>query len=207
MSARTGSARPEKRDAAEPAGTCPLSQRLRAETRDEHARIERDLERSWQTETLAGYRHMLGRLYGFHASWEPDIARALGDELFLEPRRKLHLLASDLSRLGAVPAEVSGLPRCKPLGLPTPAHALGSLYVMEGSTLGGQLIARRLTQTFGPAIGGALSYHRAYGGAVGPMWRAFRARLDAEPASVHDQAVVSARNTFATLRGWLAGEA
>jgi heme oxygenase len=88
--------------------------------------------------------------------------------------------------------------------VPTLAHALGLLYVLEGATLGGQLLRRRL----GPALGlteeRGLAFFTAYGAEVGPMWRAFAdalARFDAatpagERPAAHAAALDAARAAF-----------
>jgi len=69
-----------------------------------------------------------------------SVTQALPD---YESRRKLPLLSQDLVALGASAEELDRLPRCQ--GLPAcdePAAAMGYLYVMEGATLGGQMLLR-----------------------------------------------------------------
>ena len=172
-----------------------LLHRLRTETRDEHDAIERDLDWERRVADRAGYRDMLARLHGFHLAWEPAVAAALGDPGFFEPRRKAGLLASDLNRLGAT-GEFPRYPR--PIAFRGRDEALGSLYVLEGSTLGGQLIARHVAAT----LGFTGRYHGAYGPAAGAMWRRFQAYLRAQ-AEDEDAVVDSARRTFGDLRWWL----
>lgn len=182
-----------------------MPERLRAETRAAHEAVERAVDWERRTATRAGYRALLARLHGFHAVWEPTAAAALADDAFFAPRRKLPLLEADLRHLGMQAAEVAALPRCVP-GPPmaTRAEVLGALYVVEGSTLGGQLIARQVAARLGLHEAG-LAYYRAYGPETGRMWQAFRARLLAESDAATDAAVLrGAHATFATLRAWLA---
>ena len=187
-----------------PPAPVPLRDRLRAETRDEHEATERALEGTLRVATLAGYRRLLGRLYGFHVVWEPAAASVIADEAFFGARRKLVLIADDLRSLGVTAAEIAALPPISPCPAPRDfADAMGAMYVVEGSTLGGQIIARRLESSLGSAVAGALSYYRPYGPRCGSMWRAFLARLNDEPAGAHDRIVASARATFAGLRRWL----
>jgi heme oxygenase (biliverdin-IX-beta and delta-forming) len=171
-----------------------LAARLRDELRPEHDAIEAALDWERRVATASGYRGLLERLYGFHAGWEPRVAALVGDGF--EGRGKLPLLAADLRALGV--HEPAGLPRPEPMPLTSAAAAWGSLYVIEGSTLGGQLIARRVRAE----LGFEGRYHGAYGGDTGRMWRAFRAGLN-EVADA-DAAVDGARRTFVGLRGWLA---
>ncbi len=180
--------------------------RLREETRTAHEAIERVFDWEGRLATRAGYRTLLERFHGFHAVWEPAASALLSDPALVEPRRKAHLLARDLVHLGLAPEDVARLPRPGPDAAPaTRTQALGGLYVLEGSTLGGQVIARHLARTLeiGPTTGGA--YYAAYGEAVGPMWRALRARLLAEAAdrATADAVVAAAGRTFESLQAWL----
>lgn len=188
------------RAAARPA----LFARLRSETRAAHDAIERDLDWERRVSTIDGYRQLLARFYGFHRTWEPAIAASIDDESFVGPRRKLPLLEADLLHLGMTPTAIEKIPEPDLLIRPrTRAEALGSMYVLEGSTLGGQLIARRVAEKLGLKPGAGLSYHCAYGDAVGPMWQAFRARLGELSPSEEDEAIGSANTTFRHLRAWL----
>ncbi len=74
---------------------------------------------------------------------------------------------------------VRGAPAAGPAAsLDAPAAATGALYVLEGSTLGGQLIGRHIA---GPArlLGATGCLLPGHGAAAGAMWAAFRTRLDA----------------------------
>jgi heme oxygenase len=182
--------------------------RLRAETRAAHEAIERDLDWERRVATRAGYRTLLERFYGFHAVFEPAVAAALADDALHAPRRKLGLLAQDLGFHGLSAAAIAALPRPPRLRLPaTRPEALGALYVTEGSTLGGQLIARHVEHHLGLGEAGS-RYHRSYGREVGAMWAGFRRHLDEAATADPDCAaaiVDGANRTFADLGAWLCG--
>ena len=74
---------------------------------------------------------------------------------------------------------------------------LGRMYVMEGSTLGGQYIARHVEETLGIRPGEGNSYFRGYGDATGERWREFREVLKALPDTETDTVIASAREMFA----------
>ncbi|GJD57093.1 biliverdin-producing heme oxygenase [Methylobacterium dankookense] len=185
-----------------------LHARLRAATAPQHEGLERDLDWRARVATLAGYRALLARLHGFHAAYEPAIAQALADEAFLASRRRLPRLKADLRHLGLPEGELAALPHAEPIHLPNPAAATGALYVLEGSTLGGQVIGRHIGALHG-LTGDGLAYYRAHGPATGAMWAAFRARLalfEGDPvgeAALTEAAVA----TFAAMRDWLCAEA
>ena len=126
-----------------------LHARLRAATDPAHRALEAGLDWRARVATMPGYRGLLGRLYGFHAVWEPAIATALADESFLAPRRRLAQLAADLGHLGVGPGAVAAFPQPDAPILAGPAAATGALYVLEGSTLGGQLIGRHIAGLHG----------------------------------------------------------
>lgn len=178
-----------------------LHLRLRAATAPAHAALERDLGWEARVASLAGYRGLLVRLYGFHSAWEPAIGTALADGAFFDPRRRLAALSRDLAFLGLSAEGIDGLARPRPITLDRAATAMGALYVLEGSTLGGRVIGRHIAATHG-LTGGGLAYYSAHGARTGAMWAAFRDRLDAYDGD--GEAVVAAANdTFDAMRAWL----
>ena len=181
-----------------------LLQRLREETRSAHEAIERDLDDLRAHSSMDRYRVLLARFFGFYADWEPNVAASLADENFFAPRRKTALLQRDLVSLGYSVEAISALPRCPDLPTLTGlSEALGSVYVLEGATLGGQIISRRLERDLGLSEGRGYGFFRSYGREVGTMWRAFGERVLALPADAGDACVRSAQLTFARLHGWL----
>ncbi len=76
------------------------------------------------------------------------------------------------------------------------------MYVLEGSTLGGTMISRRLRQSLGlhPGSGGGAQFFFSYGPQVGRMWRDFTAALEAySEGNAHgkdEEIVASAQATF-----------
>jgi heme oxygenase (biliverdin-IX-beta and delta-forming) len=178
-----------------------LHLRLRAATAPAHEALERELDWQARVATLPGYRGLLARLHGFHATWEPAIGAALGDGDFFDPRRRMAALRDDLAFLGLPEAEIGNLPRAQPLTLAGPAAAMGALYVLEGSTLGGRVIGRHIGAVHGLS-GEGLAYYSGHGPRTGALWAAFRARLDTFGGE--GEAVMSAANgTFDAMRVWL----
>ena len=184
-----------------------LLERLRAETRLAHDRIERDIGLTERMTSPARYRALLGRFHGFHAAWEEQAGAVIADPDLFDGRRKLPLLVKDLRALGASEAEIAALPLCRPLvPMPTRSAALGAMYVIEGSTLGGAVIAHQAGRTLGLCTETGCAYFGSYGRGVGLMWREFRARLHAASApGIDDLIVASANDTFECMRAWLCG--
>ena len=181
-----------------------LHERLRAATAAAHAALERDLDWASRVATLSGYRDLLARLRGLHAVYEPAIGLALADEDFFGPRRRLAKLDADLARLGLAPGAVAALPIPAQVAL-SPRNALGALYVLEGSTLGGQAILRDVERRLGLGPGPGTLYYRGHGPATSAMWRALLARLDGlsgDPAA-EDEVAAAGVTTFRATAAWL----
>lgn len=188
-----------------------LLEQLRDRTRPAHEATERLLgllDPAWSADR---YRALLRRFFGYYDPLEARIAvaadwPALGFDW--PRRRKTPLLERDLLASGDSPDTVAVLPRCSHLpavgGLP---QALGCLYVLEGSTLGGRLIVRHLKGV--PELAGmeAFAFFSSYGDQVGPMWRAFGEFLTTHAGGAggaDGEAVIAAAcDTFATLGTWL----
>jgi heme oxygenase len=175
--------------------------RLKAETRAEHDAIERILDLTRDGLTLAEYRGWLERLYGFYRPLEARLPDVPG--LDLGARRKTPLLQADLAALGV--DDPAKLPECTELPpLRTADERFGCAYVLEGATLGGQVISRHLrrTLTVTPERGGR--FFHGYGPRTGEMWQAFRAAAAAfvRTTEAQDRSVAAALATFRTLRRW-----
>lgn len=116
-------------------------------------------------------------------------------------RRRASLLADDLITLGESAAPAEGeVPHDRMASTVVPgdprAVFLGRMYVMEGSTLGGQLLSRHVEQQLGFDPGKGDSYFVGYGEATGERWREFKKLLEALPESDADAVIASAQNMF-----------
>jgi len=169
---------PQPRAIVASSAATPLSARLRAQTALLHNQAATILGLPGAIQTLDHYRDWLGRFLGFYVPVERSLAafREWSVHGFTLPSPTFSVcLAADLAALGtgtphAIPAL---LPR-----LPTFAHALGALYVLEGSTLGGQVILRDVERRLGRQISRATRFFNGRGPATGPAWQGFRAALD-----------------------------
>ena len=176
--------------------------RLRQETQPEHTATEDTVPLMRPGLTCTEYADALRGFYRAVRAWDtwaeahvPNDLRAL-----LAQRRNAGLLADDLRLLGAdVPSddEVSHAAMADTV-VPGDARSvfLGRMYVMEGSTLGGQYIARHVEDTLGLEQGEGNSFFRGYGEQTGERWREFKALLEALPDAETDTVIASAKNMF-----------
>ena len=180
---------------------------LRAVTRPAHVALDAALGVLDERLDIAGYRALLVRFYGFWVGWQPQVAALLQDAALMEPRRRLHLLVADLAELGVSGPALAALPRCPPTPLDDAMAGLGSLYVMEGSTLGGRVIQRHVEHRLGERGRRSCRYFGGYGAETGVMWRSLLARLDVVPQAAVARVGGGAAATFDCLGRWLTREA
>lgn len=175
---------------------------LRGATAESHRRLERDLDLLRDPLSKARVAEVLRRFLAFHLAWEPALARFAVLRDLLERRSRVDHLRRDLTRLGATATDVA--PCAAAAALVRDAEtALGSLYVMEGSTLGGKVISRALAGAPWLPPGG-LTYFNPYGADTGAMWLTFKDRVRslAAPAVTPD-IVAGAVDCFALLHSEL----
>ncbi len=115
----------------------------------------------------------------------------------------MSLIEQDLRFLGTDRPEL--LPLCAQIAsIGSSESVFGSLYVVEGATLGGQYISRHVQQVLNvtPESGG--HFFRGYGQRTGEMWQTFRSTLDsfALTQQTQDRVLFTALETFKTLRTW-----
>lgn len=146
--------------------------------------------------TLSHYKVLLARSYEFFRGYEqalqewthldiPHLPERLARSTLI--RRDLEELAVEVSRrLVAIRAPASE------------AEVLGAMYVMEGSSLGGQVICRHLSESLQlPAA--ALNYYNGYGAQTGKYWQEFKQHLDragGDSAAFTQTCVKRAQETF-----------
>jgi heme oxygenase (biliverdin-IX-beta and delta-forming) len=184
-----------------------LLEGLRRATRAAHDRLEARLPFAPPGPSRSAYRRVLEVFLGFYEPLETRLGELASTfaPLAWTPRRKTHLLRSDLLDLGATSEALARLPRCRRLpSMPGGPEALGCLYVVEGATLGGRVIARRLRVAgITPELGGR--FFHGYGGQTGHRWTELveRLRMAEESADEPARTVEAAVATFEAFEAWL----
>lgn len=182
--------------------------RLREATTDLHKRVETSVDFRRSFASRDAYEHLLQRLYGFYSPFERTIEVWDVPKLRLElaSRRKSPLLEADLRVTGATPGSTASFAGCS--GLPvirSHANAIGALYVVEGATLGGEVIARILEKQLGVTAAAGGSFFASYGTRVREMWAVFgeAATRYCDTDAKCDQAVDGAVATFESFARWM----
>ena len=184
--------------------TPTLLSRLRSETSPYHEALEQNaFNQALRVGTLtaAETAHFLAKMYGFLVPYETALqqhAAEFSPAWAVPERLRAHLIREDFDQTDMAPA----LPLCPAMPpLHTRLQLLGALYVVEGSTLGGQVITRQLAQVGIPLR----TYFTGYGARTGPRWKSFCQLLTETATSAADQneIVTSACLTFQRLDQWI----
>jgi len=181
--------------------------RLRQVTNDLHLSVERHFDLPGRHWTRDSYRRLLERLWGFHAPLEVALARLDWQGTVIVPgeRCKRAWLEADMLHLGMNPASIAGLEMCHNLPAIRNMHdGLGALYVLEGSTLGGQVILRALQTALNisPLAGGR--FFASHDKATGAMWRSYLDALEEAGAAPTAAGAIerAALATFTAFDRW-----
>src|SRR4051794_35839128 len=163
---------------------------LKAATAEHHQRLERRVDIESRLRSRDAYRALLERFYGFYRPLEARLAPY--DHAFA-PNPKTPLLATDIEALGGAPHALPVAGTLPPTSsLP---DALGVLYVLEGATLGGAVIAKLAERRLGVtrARGGAF-----FGAYDSRRWTAFQRVVER-----HGATGAAAVATFENLEEWV----
>lgn len=149
-----------------------------------------------ETIGLASYRDLLARLYGFYVPFEAEAGIGVDRSGWLR---------EDLASLGLTSEALRALPRCADIpSLANAGRRLGALYVVEGSALGGRVLARKLSRLF---VGSEIAGRRFFlsGGSPSGSWSGFLGQLAAVPddRAVWRDIVLAAMETFEVFEDWM----
>lgn len=185
-----------------------LRERLRSATKPLHDRLDLGLGAVINDVDKRLYTNLLIRFLGFFIPWEDRVKRALDAgplaEMFAS-RSKIGWLTADLDALGFDAAARSKIPLAQDLpSVSGIGRALGSMYVIEGSTLGGVHVARRIEEKLGLDANSGLRYFQSYGANRTAKWREFLEILESHSSpQVDSEAVAAAVETFEYMSDWL----
>jgi len=147
--------------------------------------------------TIPEYIALLRTFYAVFQPLEAGLsgsAQTLAGALGYRPR--CIDLESDLAALAAgLPNAVRSVPRAT---TPSAAAQVGCLYVLEGSRLGGELIARQLAGTLGLSPDRGMRFFAGSPGTNGPNWHQFCHKVESLCGSspAREAAVTAAAATF-----------
>lgn len=151
------------------------------------------------------YQRIIQAYYGFHVPLQRQIERFHAPHHPQPDRQKVPALLKDLRALGLSDVQIDALPLCADLPpLNSQADLLGVMYVMEGATLGGQVLRRIIAERLSIGPDSGAEFLDVYGRDTGRLWKAFLKQLaDFDHPDYNQQVVDSACATFASFARWL----
>jgi heme oxygenase len=193
----------------------PLSsyrRQLRAATQDLHDSLEQKLDLLRPNLDLRNYRQLLERTYGYYDPLENQLTKAAENQPWTNEvisRCKSSALQADLRWLGVKQQTIAALPRATRLPpIENFADVLGVMYVLEGASLGGKVLAKHFQNRWGLSKNGGASFLNFYGPELTENWDHYINWLEASlPEADLPRAIGTARATFETMGSWLLGVA
>ena len=179
------------------------SQSLKALTRDTHQSLDMSIMAAAAFDTIEGYARFTAVQYLFHRDIETLYDDAALRRLLpgLAGRRRLPLIASDLTDLGHSLPHADDLPVFVGGQAADTPRALGWLYVAEGSNMGAALLRKEAAKL------GLSDQHGARHLAPPPAgpaayWRAFTGAVDAAVLTAEEEVrvVIGANAAFARVQ-------
>ena len=155
---------------------------------------------------LDEYLCTLQRMYGLVSAWELMAEATAPAALlpFLRTRSRRSLLEADIHSLrGQIFTASAPLPR-----LTSRSEFLGALYVLEGSRLGGQFIARHVAAVLGLKDGVGTAFFRGLGERTGSAWKELLSMMESEiPEGEADSTIAAAKAMYQAFGTWMTGMA
>lgn len=186
----------------------PVLQDLRAGTAELHIALEKRLPFFSDTLDSNAFLRLMQAYYGFYRPLESALldSGVIPVDFDLAPRLKVPTLFNDLRAQGLSVEAIARLPLCQALpAIDSSAACLGVTYVLEGATLGGQILRREIASRLSLNADNGAAFLDIYGAATGRRWRAFIEYLGSRSldASEREAVVAAARTTFSCFERWL----
>jgi heme oxygenase (biliverdin-IX-beta and delta-forming) len=154
-----------------------LSTTIKEATKQAHQELEKKVVLKLKAiRSDADYADLLKHFYAYFNKVEKAIAPFITSELLSDyaERRNSSYIKKDIEELGS---NINELPEANAPVVTNTLQALGALYVMEGSIMGGSIIVQMLAK-YGITKG--VSFFSGYGEATGQMWGKFVAVMNAQ---------------------------
>jgi heme oxygenase len=182
-----------------------ISEEIKNATTQSHHLLEKlVVEKIRSISTLNDYADLLRLFFSYFGGLELLIDEHLSTQYFpdLHDRRKAALISQDLQRLGEqVPKMLD--PKLLP-AIKNRHQALGALYVIEGSSLGGKHIEKMIRNKL-PDAANEFLFFVGYGDKTTEMWNGFKNVLNNISGNQHeiDDIISGACDTFLKFTEWI----
>lgn len=177
---------------------------LKEETKEFHSNVEKVLVTKLKNiSSMSEYESLLAQLYYFYEPIEKHLPSLITEDVIPDIKKRKHVpfLKLDLEKLNH---EFKSKPHRFIENINSLSYALGVLYVIEGSTLGGQVITGMLKKQLNLTDNSILAYYNSYGDNTFAMWNAFKLSIDKYTENINRAEMLKgAKDTFDELKKWL----
>jgi heme oxygenase len=183
-----------------------IQENLKKDTRSDHERTEETMfvgPIMSGTLSLSQYKQVLTTNYLIHEAFEDILFAALppslADPIQLSRRRKLPSLQKDLQEI-EMPYPTGTVTGRNDFACAEVPALLGALYVLEGATLGGSVILKKLvTNPHVNYFGLGFHYYGVYGDELIINWKTFCTMLNQQPEADYPAILAGARSMFSKI--------
>lgn len=182
-----------------------ILQKIKEETKANHQNVEKVLVNELKKlSSLDDYANLLERLYTFYAPIEDTLQQKIDASVIPDMNMRQHMtnLRKDIEvvRKNAVSTNNT----ISPVHIENTSYALGVLYVIEGSTLGGQIITQMLDKYLSVSTIKANNYFNSYGSETPKMWSKFKEYISKSNSDIDQELMIQgAKDTFKSLQNHL----
>lgn len=172
-----------------------LSTNIKEATKAAHQNLEKKVVLKLKAiRNQADYADLLKHFYAYFSHIEETIKPFITESILSDyaQRRNSGYIKADILELGS---NISELPYTTVPEIENAVQALGALYVLEGSVMGGSIIVKMLEKE---GVSKGISFFSGYGEATGMMWGNFIGVLNGQAKTEQDeeQAITAANETF-----------
>ena len=177
-----------------------LSTNIKEATKEAHLNLEKQvIQKLKAIRSNADYADFLKYFYTYFSQVEKAIAPYITTELLpdYKERRNSSYIKNDIVALGG---HINDIPTVNLPEITNQLQALGALYVMEGSIMGGSIIVKMLEKG---GITEGISFFSGYGEATGQKWGVFVGIMNAQASDDNEEAIAinAANETFSRFAG------
>lgn len=175
-----------------------LSTHIKESTKTPHQEVEKKVVlRIKAIRSEADYIDLLKHFYAYFNAVEQAIAPYITTAILpdLDNRRNSSYIKADIEELGG---NINELPAAVAPNISNAVQALGALYVLEGSIMGGPYIVQMLQKG---GISKGFSFFNGYGAESGQKWAGFISVLNSLPQNEEESSAClkAAEETFANF--------
>lgn len=172
-----------------------LSSSIKEATKAEHQNLEKKVVQKLKSiRSNSDYADLLKHFYAYFSHIEEIIKPFIVADVLPDypQRRNSSYINADIIALGA---DINDLPATTVPVINNTIEALGALYVLEGSIMGGSIIVKMLEKG---GITEGVSFFSGYGEATGMMWGNFVSVLNQSATNEQQEgeAIRAANDTF-----------